>query len=1212
MYKWLTISLYLLSGKVFTDIKEEWGCSMRLNFMKRVLCLALAILLMLLPFANSVSAASVIFTNEKLQYLLVEDLDGAYSLDSRDPSFGQKPLQYQPNQPCSFSFQYNPNSGIQSSQVIPIYEDDSEGDPLSTHLSSNGLAQLTTTVDGWSGFKLISNYLTYTLSTPSGNVDDDDFQFRYLVLQNDDNRFMVASKSEGDTTTVYSLSKTQIDGVQEYLSPEEETKIRTINTGQGLLFAVDSEAVQDFINGGSAGISGIFKKSQFSSGQERLVLTDTKADTAPLSPADLKDSSDCRSAIWKKYGRQALKTIPLHVINDKLQLVTLTRDVFAEDDLSKKTKHIQDWLAELIVNLEVEVDGVSPMNAFAALEIYRAIADPDSYKSDEGSLEVFSRYMLSMIKTINKMCGDEGEYRQQIMNQYININMNLAQTVILHLELAKDLMEAGYNITPVDQDFINFKNKLTATQVQLQKEGRTADATFYAEINNIIDDFYSAARFKAVPPEVFLLDFFMRTYKLIADTTGKDPSFQDLYDYYTTLRHPGEAINTISKVLDSEAVIQESQVTTTFRNTIVQKGQESGQDPDGEHIDNPGSGNAYESSDNFLDNIRKQLETVPQPENPASSLHTNQEAYAYLLNKQNYYLSDNYSYYNLIPMTSISDSSYDLHYDQADLSHRILERSQDGSFLLETRVKGNSLSANGSAGLADKTDIIILLDCSNSMGWAIDETGLSRLKASKQAISSLINLLTGGSESLIPNLRIGLIAYAGSLYEQAPYTTQPGDILKVLPNYTRGGTFTQAGLHHALKCFAHSDAANKLLIHMTDGDPTNAYALEEGMEDIEDIRNLSYNYEKTVRKYTIEQGINGVKHETAMLHDSGVAVYNIGMNLKDTDKNAALIYDAFTYDNAKYYPISDLSGLNEILSGFANNLTYKVNRGRVVLPIPSPFVVVPDANGEYFSYQSQLQSLSDNTNSHFEADTQTISIGNITLDEGDEIIIQYRVRFSNDEASTMQVYALESEKAINPYHFFPVSPKAYLHTSEFVNGEILYFASPLARISTEKPIEVSNEPMEPGERFPQEVIDIPARPIHLDFPFREILPKFPIPPVYVPDPQIPDKADNTVVQEEVNNPNPDQGYSGENLLEANNPQYEEIVAGDSFVLDGLTSGISTFEPKQSVTYKHPPIAADLVQSLPRTGEHTVDISIGIVISLAGFALFIVTRKKCNK
>ena len=140
-----------------------------------------------------------------------------------------------------------------------------------------------------------------------------------------------------------------------------------------------------------------------------------------------------------------------------------------------------------------------------------------------------------------------------------------------------------------------------------------------------------------------------------------------------------------------------------------------------------------------------------------------------------------------------------------------LARPQKGFIEEMTRVEGRN--------------IIIAIDTSRSM-LAEDISPNSRTSRLTQAKLAAIDLI-----EQLPEDRIGLIAFAGSAFMQAPMTPDHAAVIETVKQLNtfvieRGGTNLTAAIDLARERFGKTDAARNALIMFTDGDDLEGVALK--------------------------------------------------------------------------------------------------------------------------------------------------------------------------------------------------------------------------------------------------------------------------------------------------------------------------------------------------------------------------------------------------
>jgi Ca-activated chloride channel family protein len=112
-------------------------------------------------------------------------------------------------------------------------------------------------------------------------------------------------------------------------------------------------------------------------------------------------------------------------------------------------------------------------------------------------------------------------------------------------------------------------------------------------------------------------------------------------------------------------------------------------------------------------------------------------------------------------------------------------------------------------------DVIIVMDVSRSM--LAPDVAPSRLARAKLNLHDLVLELNGD--------RLGLVAFAGSAFLQAPLTTDYDAVLRAVDELDTdlipmGGTNIGAGIDLALEAFGKAEAGNRAILLLSDGEPT--------------------------------------------------------------------------------------------------------------------------------------------------------------------------------------------------------------------------------------------------------------------------------------------------------------------------------------------------------------------------------------------------------
>ena len=149
-------------------------------------------------------------------------------------------------------------------------------------------------------------------------------------------------------------------------------------------------------------------------------------------------------------------------------------------------------------------------------------------------------------------------------------------------------------------------------------------------------------------------------------------------------------------------------------------------------------------------------------------------------------------------------------------------------------------------------DVLIAIDCSKSMNAT--DLSPSRLARAKLATQDLIGQLPGD--------RLGLIAFAGTAFLQAPLTIDYGAVLNSLSEMDtdiipRGGTNISAAIAEADAAFGKGESENRCLIIFTDGEDLEADAVAAANAEKEHMRIFTVGLGSTEGSLIPVPGANG-------------------------------------------------------------------------------------------------------------------------------------------------------------------------------------------------------------------------------------------------------------------------------------------------------------------------------------------------------------------
>ncbi|MFC1662202.1 VWA domain-containing protein, partial [Gemmatimonadota bacterium] len=195
--------------------------------------------------------------------------------------------------------------------------------------------------------------------------------------------------------------------------------------------------------------------------------------------------------------------------------------------------------------------------------------------------------------------------------------------------------------------------------------------------------------------------------------------------------------------------------------------------------------------------------------------------------------------------------------------------------------------------LTEGIDIVLAMDVSSSM--LAEDLEPNRLEAAKQVAATFVQ----GRR----NDRIGLVAFAGEAYTQAPLTLDYGVIVGLLSELDVGmiedGTAVGMGLATAVKRLQASDAESKVVVLLTDGrsnrgeiGPTTAAQMAQSLG---------------VRVYTIGAGTRG----TARIPVDDPLMGRRYVNMR-VDLDEATLQDVAELTGGRFFRATDRESLESV------------------------------------------------------------------------------------------------------------------------------------------------------------------------------------------------------------------------------------------------------------------------------------------------------------
>ena len=190
-------------------------------------------------------------------------------------------------------------------------------------------------------------------------------------------------------------------------------------------------------------------------------------------------------------------------------------------------------------------------------------------------------------------------------------------------------------------------------------------------------------------------------------------------------------------------------------------------------------------------------------------------------------------------------------------------------------------------------DVVLTLDVSSSM--FAEDFKPNRLESAKKTAMKFIEQR--------PNDRIGVVAYEGEAYTQAPLTTDHQLLLSLLAEIKSGmveqGTAIGSGLITAVNRLYKNDTKSKVIILLTDG--------ENNRGDIDPLTAAQVASEYGIRVYTIGVGRNGMAPYPVQNMFGTISMQNIEVKIDE-----ALLKEIAEITDGQYFRAENEKELNEI------------------------------------------------------------------------------------------------------------------------------------------------------------------------------------------------------------------------------------------------------------------------------------------------------------
>lgn len=357
--------------------------------------------------------------------------------------------------------------------------------------------------------------------------------------------------------------------------------------------------------------------------------------------------------------------------------------------------------------------------------------------------------------------------------------------------------------------------------------------------------------------------------------------------------------------------------------------------------------------------------------------------------------------------------------------------SDSEEFEIELKVKGDSSVEH----IQKSLDVVLVMDTSGSMN-------ATRMNNAKKAAKAFVNKLINNTSS--KKTKIGIVKFATTGEEVSGLTDKKNKLInKINELSSGGGTYTQEGLKKAEEILNQSGADKKVMIVISDGEPTYAYGKYPDFSDWEKISgfpnkinpdteiwhgtNLNWigkgynskfkNYivklktgeigdgTSTYIKYTLDYWLDHFGYfitlpvETAKnIRKSNIDIYSVGIGLNKNEKAKAVMKGISS--NNKYAETGeDGELLNNVLANLAEDITSnKIEKGSI-----------SDSMGQYVNYQDGSLIITGTKDGKADDglneiigklvskhNNNVLTIDGITLGKGEELSVKYKVKLKDN------------------------------------------------------------------------------------------------------------------------------------------------------------------------------------------------------------------------
>lgn len=364
------------------------------------------------------------------------------------------------------------------------------------------------------------------------------------------------------------------------------------------------------------------------------------------------------------------------------------------------------------------------------------------------------------------------------------------------------------------------------------------------------------------------------------------------------------------------------------------------------------------------------------------------------------------------------------------------------------------------------SDIVLVLDRSGSMD------SNNRMRSAKNAAKNFVNTLLDKADN---GTRIALVSYSGDGIIHGDSNAfkdfnKRSDLISYINGLDAdGGTFTQKGLKYANDLLKSSDASNKYIVLLSDGQPTYTYPMYSSYRDFEyfdsgrllyyipgtgnrvygryaygdhyqtkmpttpeafnynsragsGASNLGYISSKKDRNYFYNVANNTIA-ESNFIRNEGVEIYSVGLSVNNFGQyvlNQVAPEHSYAATN---------SSLNTIFQEIAGSISYAATNATVTCPIGDMFSMDGITN---YNYQDKIN----------------VNKGEVAWNQNDETITWTIPSVSEGNPATM-TYIVEIDSSAESGYVYPTNNPTFVDYTNALGEDALKHFTPIPQVGVD-------------------------------------------------------------------------------------------------------------------------------------------------------------------